>query len=136
MNHTEKEKQYLELIQQFLQSEVESKTSCHNFFKLRRKDRELDDARQASWPERYDLQLIAQLKREELTKEEFSRKWAELWGYQDYVCLYEMLDRVFTVCDCYSPSPSQIWEIDEKQLMSEIKELFYTYKTTHGNLRL
>jgi hypothetical protein len=136
MNHIEREQQYLELIQQFLRSEIESKTFCDNFFRSRRKDRESDDARSASWPERYDLQLINQLQREELTKEEFSQKWTELWGYEDYVDFYEMLDRVFTACDCYSPSPSEIWEIDEKQLMSEIKELFDNYKASREDLKL
>jgi hypothetical protein len=120
MDHIQKEKQYLKLIQQFLQSGIESKIFCDDFFRLRRKDREAEDARRESWPERYDIQLIEQLKREELTKEEFSRKWTELWGYQDYVNFYEMLDRIFTTCDCYSSSPSQIWEIDEKQLIDVI----------------
>jgi hypothetical protein len=46
-----------------------------------------------------------------------------------------MLDQIFTACDCYDPSPSPAWEIDEKQLMSEIKELFDSYKVTKEDLK-
>jgi hypothetical protein len=78
MNHVENEKQYPNLIEQFLKLEINSETFCDDFFKLRREDRKTLDARIESWPERYDMQLIDQLQREELAKEEFSQKWAEL----------------------------------------------------------
>ena len=31
-----------------------------------------------------------------------------------------LIDRIFTTCDCYSPTPEGQFEIDEKQLRNEI----------------
>jgi hypothetical protein len=130
MNYAEKEERYINLIQQFLKFEINSETFCDTFFKLRREDRKIYDAKIESWSERYDLQLIEALKQEKITKEEFSQKWAELWGYKDYVYFEEMLDQIFTSCDCYTPVPSLAWEISGEQLLSEIRKLHDAYQTS------
>ncbi len=106
MNHAEKEEQYMNLIQRFLKSEIACETFRDKFFKLRHEDGKADDAKVESWPERHDLRLIEQVQQGEITKEEFSQRWTELWGYKDYVNFYEMLDRIFTSCDCYTPVTS------------------------------
>jgi hypothetical protein len=133
MNPLEKEERYINLIQQLLEFEIDSELFCDTFFKVRREDRKMDDAKIESWPERYDLQLIEALKREEITKEEFSQRWTNLWGYKDYVHLEEMLDQIFTSCDCYRPVPSLAWEIGGEQLYSEVKTLFNTYRISKEN---
>lgn len=35
----------------------------------------------------------------------------------------DMIDRLFTSCDCYRPSPLEAWEISEEELRAEVKKL-------------
>jgi hypothetical protein len=128
MNYSEKEEQYMNLVQLFLKAEITPETFRDKFFNLRREDGKANDAKMESWPERYDLRLIEQMQHGKITKEEFSQKWAELWGYKDYVHFEEMLDQIFTSCDCYAPAPSLAWDIDGEQLSDEIKRLYNAYQ--------
>jgi hypothetical protein len=113
---------FLKLIRQFLNSNLNGETFCHEFMNLWRNDRDQQYAQRNTWKERFDIQLIEAYSRKQLTDEEFSRKWEELWGYGEYEPLSEMLDKDFTACDCFSSLPENEFEIDEAQLKKEVAE--------------
>jgi hypothetical protein len=119
---------YLNLIRELLCAKLDGETFCGAFMRQWKADRDEQIAKSESWPERYDLQLIEAYQRGALTAEEFHRKWAELWGYTEYDSLCEMLDRVFTVCDCFAPAPEGPCEVSEDQLKQEVSEILRCYE--------
>ena len=129
MSYVANEKQYLDLIHQLLNSEVDGETFCREFCPLWRADRDEQYAERDTWADRYDLQLTDAHNRGEISSEEFERKWVELFGYAEYKHLLEMLDRIFTACDVFDPEPEREFDIDEGQLKSEVASHLATYET-------
>ena len=128
MSYNKNERLYLSIIQQFLSAELDGEAFCRAFMGQWKADRDEQDALMESWPERYDLHLIEAWERGALTDQEFHHKWTELWGYTKYEPLLEMLNRVFTACDCFYPIPEGQFEIDEDQLKREVAELVRRYE--------
>ena len=134
MSYLANEQNYLELINQFSDRKIDAEVFCQKWLSLWSIDRDEQYALTNSWSERYDLKLKDALNRNEITAEEFERKWVELYGYGDYKHLLELVDRIFTACDVFSPKPENEYEIDEKGLRNEIKSHLVTYETTKSKL--
>ena len=128
MSYAANEAFYLKLIQQLLSAELNGEAFCHEFMRQWRIDRDEEYKKRDAWPERYDLQLIAAHQRGELTDEEYHRQWVELWGYTEYQTLCEMLDRIFTACDCFHTVPEGQFEIDEGQLKKAVADNLNRYE--------
>jgi len=122
------EELYLELIRKFLNSEIDGETFCCDYFPMWRVDRDEEDIQRASWSERHDLKLIEAYRRDEISLEEFERKWSELFGYSTNRHLVDMLSRIFTACDVFAPVPESDYEIDETGLRGEVGTLFAAYE--------
>ncbi len=135
MNYVANEKQYLEIIHQLLNAEVDGETFCREFSSLWKADRDEEYAKRDAWAERYDLQLVDAHGRGEISSEEFERKWVELFGYAEYKDLVEMLDRIFTACDVFDPEPERELEIDEAQLKNEVALHLGAYEAVKAKQR-
>lgn len=130
MGYVANEKQYVELIHQFLNSEIDIEIFCERFGSLWRADRDEEWSKRDTWAERYDLQLIEAFNRGDITGEEFQQKFAQLFESENYQDLMAMTDRVFTACDVFRVEPEAEYEIDESELRREIAEHLATYEAT------
>jgi hypothetical protein len=133
MSYLTNEPNYLQLIHQFLNFEIDAESFCQKFSSLWKIDRDEQESQRNSWSERYDLQLIDAFQRKEIMAEEFERKWVELHGYGEYKHLLEMVDKIFTACDAFNPKPESEYEIDEVELRNELRTQFANYETTQSN---
>lgn len=135
MNRIAYKKRYLELIRRFLNSEISGAEFTGAYSKTCRQDRDETYAQAGSWPERFDFQLKTALERGEISGEDFSCKWAELWGYADDVPFTQMKDKVFTACVSFVPDPDirdQPYEYDEEQLRAYVKETLAAYEAQNS----
>ena len=129
MSYVANEKQYLELIRQFLNSKVDGETFCTKFSSLWRVDRDEEWSKVETWSERHDLQLTEAFNRGDITGEEFQQKWRELFGSESYADLASMTDRIFTACDVFQVEPDTEYEIDETELRREVAEHLASYES-------
>ena len=128
MSYIANEGLYLNCLRQFLNSKLNSENFCEEFMRLWKIDRDEEWANCEKWDKRYDLQLIHAYNQGKLTSEELKSKSAELWGYTENTLLVEMLGKIFTACDCFSPSPEFEFEINEYQLKKEVSEMLNAYE--------
>ena len=133
MSYQAHKDRYLELIHRFLTSAIDGPTFEAAFLRLWRQDRDEQWARKETWPEPYDEHLESALQRGEITAEDFSQQWRQLWGFpgQDDQDLIDMLDRVFTACDAFVADPQlrsrPDVEYDEDQFRSEVGRILGSY---------
>lgn len=80
-----------------------------------------------TWPERYDLQLQEAFRRNELSAEEFSRRFNALWHISELDPLFDVINEVHSACSIFNPSPQHAWEMDEQQFKAEIEQIARQY---------
>ena len=106
MNYLANEKEYLQMMHSFVQGAMHAQAFVTQFFDLRNKDVEQEGALRATWDKPYDQLLIAALEREEISKDEFGRRWEELFGWSEREKQFlDMRGRVFTACDALVDDP-------------------------------
>lgn len=123
MNDTRSEidDEYCVLIESFLGKEVDADTFVSHYFSIWRRERKLEDDARDSWARRFDLELIEQLKSNAISEEEFSKRWATLFGLTGKrAIIEEMKGAIFTACDVYSPAPTKEFELDAEKLRNEV----------------
>lgn len=85
-----------------------------------------------TWPERYDLQLLSALRSGEIGSEEFSKKMAVLFGYEQDMPLTRMVDSLYTACDAFVGSEGEVtepkYEYDEKQFIDYVRKVRDEYE--------
>ena len=129
MNYLANEKTYLQMMHSFVKGELHAQSFVTQFFDLRNKDVEQEGALRATWDKPYDQSLIAALERGEISKDEFGRRWEELFGWSEREKQFlDMRGRVFTACDVFVDNPQLSTdpehEYDEQQLRDVVaKEL-------------
>lgn len=85
--------------------------------------------------------LMAQFVRGSLTADEFMELFMEQWGLDRdaqweqlksgkatlpaELELSEILDQVFTACDCYTPTPNNTFDISAAEFKTEVAELYF-----------
>lgn len=129
MSYILNEKLYLRLIRQFLNSELDAETFCDKFSSLWRVDRDEEWSKVQNGSERSDLQLTEPFNRGDVSAEVFQQKWRELFGSESYEDLTALTDRIFTACDVFRDEPEAKYEIDEAQLLSEVKDHLAIYES-------
>lgn len=105
--------QYLRLMRQFKNSEIDGRTFKMRFLKMRSGDLRADDEIKKSWPEPHDQQLINEYKNGRLTDREFSKKWCELWGYPEKSEWLEIFSELFTVVEKFEPDEELYKELSK-----------------------
>ncbi len=136
MSYVANEKQYLELIRQFLDSEIDVETFRKKFSSLWRVDRDEEWSKVEKLPERPDIQLTEKFHRGEISGEIFQQKWRELFDSESYEDLAVMTDRIFTACDVFREEPEADYEIDETEFRREVAEHLATYESTKSKQSL
>ena len=113
--------EYFSLIESFLRNQVDADAFVSDYFEIWYRERNFDDDVRRSWARRFDLELWEQLNNNVISKEEFSDRWAALFGLTGArAALEEMKGRIFAACDVYSPEPKNKFEIDAKALWDEV----------------
>lgn len=85
--------------------------------------------------------LMVQFVRGSLAPGEFTKRFMEQWRMDRdaqwdqlkagkatvpaELELGEILDQVFTACDCYTPTPSNPWDISAAEFKTEVAELYF-----------
>lgn len=107
--------QYVRLMRQFVNSEVDAKTFEEKFLEMRRRDLDRDAALKKSWPEPYDEQLIAAYQSGKLTKSEFTKRWSDLWGYSEKNEWLDIFDELFTDVDRFEGGQEVYRELSKER---------------------
>jgi len=95
---------YLDLMTRFAEGKLSGAFFVTKFMDLWRTDRNAGYEIKKSWNAPYDEMLIASLRKGEITKEEFARKWNALWRLSETEQrLRDLLDMIFTACDVFNP---------------------------------
>jgi hypothetical protein len=126
--------EYLKLMKLFLKSEIDGRSFQSMFLEMWRRDRDESYSKVKSWSRRYDRDLMERRLRGEITGEEFSKRWHDLWGYEPTRWL-EIQDRLFRDVDRFEPdktvykTPKQdpdpynaAYYITEEELREKVKE--------------
>ena len=127
--------EYIALIRRYLNGEIDGKTFGAGFQELQRRHKTLEDEKVRSWPKRYDLQLERDYTSGKISKDEFNKRWYELWeykpgGWRDIVelGLFYLLDQYTEEEDllrAYRNDPdeyNQTYFLTEKELKEELKK--------------
>ena len=126
------EPKFENLIQQFLKTEITAEQFGSDFTILWMNYRDEELKIEETWDKRYDLEILEQLQKGALTKEEYSQKFQELYGFsnEEYKNFCDMVDAMHSACSVYNPlrSPMFKWEITEEQFRAEVQELFAKYQ--------
>jgi hypothetical protein len=72
--------EYIRLIRKYLNNEIDEKTCGAEFQKLVARHTALEDEKIASWPKRYDRQIVKDYFGGRITREERNGRWRDLWG--------------------------------------------------------
>lgn len=96
--------EYLTLMKRFLKGDIDGKSFQKTFLDMWRSDRDASYARAEKWPKRYDIELLDARLRGELSADEFSKRWRELWGYEPTRWL-EISESLFRDVDRFEPDP-------------------------------
>jgi len=126
---------YLDLMTRFVDGKLSGAFFVTEFMELWRRNRDSDYEIKKSWNAPHDEMLIASLRKGEITKEEFARKWNALWGLSETdQSLRDLLDEAFTACDVFNPDPNsrEDYEYSEGELrafvmniLSKLKDICY-----------
>jgi hypothetical protein len=120
---------YLKLMRAFAESRIDGKTFQSEFFEMRNRNLNEDEATAKSWPERYDIKIQEDYGRGNISSDEFRQKWHNLWNYQPSKWL-DVFDRLFRDVDRFEPNEA-IYEESKK----EPDRYDATYYITEDNLR-
>jgi hypothetical protein len=97
--------EYQNLMKQFVNRQINGIAFRQLFMEMRRQDLDQDQKRAKKWPERYDVKLQEELLDGKIEKQEFNRRWQDLWGYRPTRWL-EIFDEVFDELDRFEPDDS------------------------------
>lgn len=124
MNDRANRLRFYTLILEFIISDMNAEQFVKKYMTIWKKKCEAQWTIKKTWPEPYDQQLFAAVRRKEISTEEFNERWNELWGEQSETeaLFSDMTDRVFTACDVYREKPEAAYEIDEKQLRAFVAQ--------------
>jgi hypothetical protein len=132
MSYPVQEEPYIQMMWSFVKGAMDAPTFVQQFFALRRKDGEKEWALRSTWDQPYDQLLSAALQRGDISADEFSQRWDELFGWSpEEKMLLKLLDRVFSACNEFiddpalSTNPAQ--EYDEEQLRAFVTKALQEY---------
>jgi len=131
MSFQKNQHRYLGLMTRFAEGKLSGSLFVAQFMELWRTDRDADYEIKKSWDVPYDEMLIISLRKGEITNEEFARKWNALWGLSKTdQLLRDLLDKVFTACDVFSPDPDarEDYEYSEDELRTFVMSSLSTLK--------
>jgi hypothetical protein len=129
MSFFENRDKYLQLLLAFSDQSLAATDFVDGWFRLRYADLKEEDNLCKKWERRFDIELETEVFQGKISKEEFSKRWCELWGLTDEISsLCNILSRVFTTCDCFWPDISDDevnppLVLNEKLFREEILEL-------------
>ena len=123
---TKLELQFEAVINQFLAGKISAEQFSSDFTTLWMSFRDEKSKIQEAWDKRYDLELIEQLQKGELTNEEFIQSFRKLWGTPNECWEFSnIVDAIHSACHVFNPFPGSKleWEITEEQLRAEVQAL-------------
>jgi hypothetical protein len=127
LTHTQE--QLFDAIRRYLKFELSSEDFCLEFTKLWIHYRDEQYEIKSKWADPADERLFKARFNGEITEDEFSKAYKELWGIAfEFV---EMVDAIHSACSSYNPSPEMEWEINGEQLRSEVQ--LYLDKYTNNS---
>jgi DnaJ-domain-containing protein 1 len=135
MENKSRNARILHLLVRFINKETQATRFVSNFMKLWKENRDSQAEIKKTWKEPFDEKLQAALFRNEISKEDFTSRWLELWGIsseRDRAFL-EMIDRIFTACDMFRKEPESKFELNETQLRSFVAKALSTYLRSLAN---
>ncbi len=120
--------EYAALFDALLKGTVAPSEFHDRFFDMWNKDRDAEAAIRAQWPEPYDLILHRQYEAGEISSDEFSRRWRELWfdNPEEDAPKENLIERAMTSVDAYEPDPELREGMDflnEDDLKREIQQI-------------
>ena len=99
--------EYAGLCRAFLRGDLAPADFQDRYLVLWRRDRDATYAQAEAWPERYDIILQRQLSAGEITGDEFSRRWYELWGVSaEEVPRLQQIDQLMTAVNEFDSDPA------------------------------
>ncbi len=130
MSYLSNKAQYMCIIHRFLESRIDGVDFTAQFCALWKRDRDDAYAKKHCWSEPLDQQLMTGLASGEITKSEFSKRWSELWEYEEDISFVEMTDKIFSACDVFVadsqmrdiPTSSEL-EYDENHLRAFVAQV-------------
>ncbi len=128
MSGITRDEEYLSLIESFLSGNLEVISFCYELTALWTLDRDEMYAKKATWSQPYDEMLTAAYLRGEISKNDFSQKHAELWGYSEDSEFRTKVHTLHSACSVFSPSPELEGEISEEELRQEVREALAAYQ--------
>lgn len=120
MSYQSNKENYLRLSREYISGARNAEALCTELMALWRCDRDEELAQAASWPQRYDLELLAANQEGRLSDEAFSAAWTDLWGYAGQEHLHAMVDRLFSACDAFEDNANGPPAISDDELREEV----------------
>jgi hypothetical protein len=102
----ENKDRYLALMREFVAGRIKGDIFQKEFLDCYRADLAQDDQMKAKWTKRHDIELMESRLREELSSEEFNKRWHELFDYKETKWL-DVYERVFRDVDRFEPDPAR-----------------------------
>jgi hypothetical protein len=124
------ELKFLALIKSLLVREVSVEQFCDDFTDLWIEFRDKTEEVSQTWDERYDLKLIESRLCGEITPDDFSKQYLELWGITEISDFCNMVNAIHSMCSAYNPLPKSDWEINEDQLRAEVAASITNYENS------
>jgi hypothetical protein len=124
----------IELMRDFVNSKIDGESFGAAISEYRRRAMEEDEKQMNSWPRRLDLELTDAYTRGDLTKEQYSKKWQELYGHYDPKWV-DIFNGIYAETDRFEPDENVrnesrnhpiLWNaeyyIDEETFREQIKK--------------
>lgn len=116
------------LILEFLDFEIPADRFVSRFTKSWKKERDAQWLIKSSWDEPLDEQLQGEFLGKKLSREEFSRRWNELWGYSETDAkFHDMTDTIFSACAGFRSDPDSDPGSEAEGLRTSVAEAFLSY---------
>lgn len=135
---------YVSLIQKYLNGEIAESVYGSEFQKLVAQHTAIQEQKSASWPERYDDQVVTEYLAGKITVEEFKRQWRRLWGdspqwhdivYLDLVYLGDRRPGTDEILQAFQNSPdeySRTYFLTEEELKDELRNYLKQLEDSDG----
>jgi hypothetical protein len=116
-----------DLFRSFINCECKPSTFCEQFTLLWMQHRDEVSQLKESWTTPQDERLIETFRKNEITKEQFTEQWQDLWGISKDLPFHNLMDAVHSMCSAYNSSPEELWEIGPEQLRRAVEATFNEY---------
>jgi hypothetical protein len=127
INISKTEPEFLEIIRKFLENIISVDRFCSEFTYSWMKFRDEQLKIQETWSEPLDQKLIEARLQGQLSSEAFEKQFSALWGLDEIKDFNKMADSIHSSCSAYNPTPENQWEIDEKELRTEVRSSLILY---------